>query len=963
MIYEEIFPKDSRIKPTVRYKFPLCSKCPIYNDSIGSTSNIIDSSWGWLGIDKQERSFKYVFVTNRGNNQEYNFLGQGEIPFVKILWELNISSFFIISASICRHHKGHNQYLMKAIECCEPNFNNIMNEIIDFNKMYDAPPPQIIVLGKDTFQGIFPSTKQSIKMRDIMHNVYSHPAYPGVEFKGLWSPLAAHKNPDILREISAEIQAYEDKGVPVPSNPNTNYLLVETLEQFDNVIDILKSSTEISFDIETSGLKYRPMRKITQKKSRGERISIESIEIDTIIGISFSNEEYTGCYIPLYIKFKHFTEDRIKYLDNFWSPNLAFNIPDEVTDDSYFFWFGDPGKDIVYNKLKDLLEDSNIKKIAHNGKFDVSFLKEWWNIDVQNFYYDTMLASYLVNENSLNSLEFAVDIRYRDLKGYKSRVYDRLRLSDQEEENYADIPLESIAIYGAKDADATFRLRKSFDLEMETEYETTREESKTSNLWLDSKSLLHNFYMPLSHRYAEAERHGILFDIEYANILTKQYSEEMEILQQRIDTILIDAGIEKLDEKSATRHINLSSPKQKKTLFFDILGWNVIKPTKSVKDKRKYRKGQKISAEDASTDQDSLKQLLEDFFRNESDKALEIELIELILDYLKRNKMINTYLQGRKLYDRLDTNNYLHFSMKLHGTVSGRLSSSPNVQNLPKRTSEIQLPTGRIKAAMNIRGIFTAPENYKIFSCDLSQAELRIMADYAEDEVMLYYIKEGIDIHWKATLDLFFHGKNLIYDSKDPKMRRYRKLIKLCNFGGLYGGGDEKKVSSVNEKLELGEGKITIKLAQEHSYWFWSEFSKTAEYLKKMEAHILKYHWIDNKFGRRRRLPEAATSEKYIRAEAVRQGINAQIQGTASDIAQCGFMKIHDYLKINSLKSKVLWSVHDECCGYVHDEEIELLKVKVPELMVQKDDLYLPLSKIKVKLGSEFEVYNTRWGD
>lgn len=290
-------------------------------------------------------------------------------------------------------------------------------------------------------------------------------------------------------------------------------------------------------------------------------------------------------------------------------------------------------------------------------------------------------------------------------------------------------------------------------------------------------------------------------------------------------------------------------------------------------------------------------------------------------------------------------------------------NSTPNVQNLPKKTSQIQLPTGRIKAAMNIRGIFIAPTGYKLFSCDLSQAELRIMADYANDERMLWYIQENIDIHWTATLDIFYHSQQLIFDPKNPTMKRYRKLIKLLNFGGLYGGSDRKKVSSVNEKLELGEEKITLKLAAAHSEWFWSEFSDTAKYLQEQEEHIKKYCYIDNKFGRRRRLPDAKSMDKMKRAAAVREGINAQIQSTASDIAQCGFLKTCDYIEENHLKSRVLWSVHDEICGNVHQTEIELFKSIIPQLMVEKTDKYLPLSLIKVKLESEFEVFNSRWGD
>jgi DNA polymerase-1 len=298
--------------------------------------------------------------------------------------------------------------------------------------------------------------------------------------------------------------------------------------------------------------------------------------------------------------------------------------------------------------------------------------------------------------------------------------------------------------------------------------------------------------------------------------------------------------------------------------------------------------------------------------------------------------------------------------MKLHGTVSGRLSSTPNVQNLPRKTFKIVSPTGRVIEPTNIRGIFTAPPPFKLFSSDLSQAELRIMADYADDFMMLDYIKRNVDIHWTGCLKIFYGDKDLIYDKNNSEMKRLRKLTKLCNFGGLYGGSDRKKVSSVNEKLELGEPKIDMRIAGAHTEWFNSEFPDIQKYIKEQEKHILQYGWIDNKFGRRRRLPDALSKDEYLRAEACRQGINAQIQGTASDIVQLSMIRIVKWLEDNDMKSKIIWSVHDEVDGYAHPDEIEILKEIVPKMMCEKVP---PIDKIKVALESEFDVFKNRWGD
>jgi hypothetical protein len=176
----------------------------------------------------------------------------------------------------------------------------------------------------------------------------------------------------------------------------------------------------------------------------------------------------------------------------------------------------------------------------------------------------------------------------------------------------------------------------------------------------------------------------------------------------------------------------------------------------------------------------------------------------------------------------------------------------------------------------------------------------------------------------------------------------------------LVHNSDRKKVSSVNEKLELGEPKIDLKIAGAHTEWFNSEFPDIQNYIKVQNDHIAKYGWVDNKFGRRRRLPDVFTKDKYLIAEAQRQGINAQIQGTASDIVQLSIIRITKWLEENQMQSKIIYSVHDELDGYGHPEELEILKEVIPKMMCEK---VFPINKIKVELESEFDVYNHRWGD
>ena len=291
---------------------------------------------------------------------------------------------------------------------------------------------------------------------------------------------------------------------------NENYKLVKTWDEFTQLITKCKSFKKLAFDIETSGLRYQTMKKIIVKKRRGEKIIEETWDKDTIIGISFSSAAGTGQYLPLYIKLKHFDGERENYLRELTGNDNPLNLLDETTIEDFRFWFGTEYEEKTRIILKDLLEDSNIKKIAQNGKFDCQFLKVWWDIDVQNFWWDTMLASHTSNENTYNSLDF-LSTRYEDLFNYKKKVYERLSNDQIEDESYADIPLDILALYGAQDADITFRLQNDQLNDMEKERVEFHIKNNYPDCWVESLSLFQNFYMPLSHAYQETEIAGVLF--------------------------------------------------------------------------------------------------------------------------------------------------------------------------------------------------------------------------------------------------------------------------------------------------------------------------------------------------------------------------------------------------------------------------------------------------------------------
>ena len=938
-----------------------CGGCPF---SPYKKEDIKDGWWG-QGI---KSGIDYIFLRTRDSGLGATMGGLEEQKFLQILKQSGINSFVLGGCTLCRPKDGtlwptfdkkKLERTKDAIDRCRPNIETKIQYIVEANNLMGRKPPTVVLLGKGAIWTFFPKLSEGTIPSFQSSEPYGLDQFPGTKFQASYDPTASEVFFNQLKSYLFNLTMTEEKRITLLRN----YHRIDTIESFNELIDTLEKKDIISFDIETSGLRYKTMKRVIEKKSRGKKIRTEDWDRDIIIGISFAHETRSGYYIPLYIKLKHFTEEHEKYVKEFTGDENPFILTDETTLNDYRFWFGSKGEKYIYDRLKQLLEDPSIKKVAHNGKFDCKFLKEWWDIDVKNFYWDTMLASHAIDENTFNSLEFHSG-SYPDLIFYKKKVKSKVSKISFEDESYADVDLETLSTYGGQDADLTLRLY--YDQLKEIEQEKMNK-TKLSNDWVDTEWLINNFYMPLSHFYQKAETTGIFFDINYANSVYEEYKDRMKIMQSNIDGVLKASSSQEVqlgpyeDYEKTGRWINLNSSKQKQKLFYADLGWPKFKETKTAKKRRTRGSSSHINNVDASTDQDCLKQILEYFYeKNRIGKAVEIELIEWILEYLKKHKMINTYLRGKKLLNRLDENGFINYIMKIHGTVSGRLSSTPNVQNLPRKTFEIITPTGRVIQPSNIRGIFTAPPPFKLFSSDLSQAELRIMADYANDIVMLDYIARKIDIHWIATLDLFYKGQKLIYDSKNPEMKRFRKLIKLCNFGGLYGGSDKKKVSSVNEKLELGEPKIDLNLAAAHTRWFNSTFPDIQRYINIQEDHIATYGWIDNKFGRRRRLPDAKSKDNYLVAEAQRQGINAQIQGTASDIVQLSIIRISKWLEEQGMQSRIIYSVHDEVVGYAHSDEIEIMKEMIPKIMCEK---VYPVDRIKVTLESEFEIFKNRWGD
>ncbi|MEJ2562978.1 MAG: DNA polymerase, partial [Anaerolineales bacterium] len=270
----------------------------------------------------------------------------------------------------------------------------------------------------------------------------------------------------------------------------------------------------------------------------------------------------------------------------------------------------------------------------------------------------------------------------------------------------------------------------------------------------------------------------------------------------------------------------------------------------------------------------------------------------------------------------------VHTSFNQTGSVTGRLASSnPNLQNIPVRTE-----IGR-----EIRRAFIADSGHTLLSVDYSQIELRIVAHISEDEAMLQAFRDDQDIH-SATAAAIFGVKPA---DVTPNLRRRAKAI---NFGLIYGMSPFGLTRSTD--LTLAEAENFVKA-------YFDRFPGVQRYLEQIRQQASQVGYVSTLLGRRRYFPQlvagSAVSEQ-ARARAMREAINAPIQGTASDIIKIAMIRLPQALAEEKSKADMLIQVHDELVLECPQSELTKTTAVVQKIMQGAFDLRVPL-KTDAKAG------------
>ncbi len=379
----------------------------------------------------------------------------------------------------------------------------------------------------------------------------------------------------------------------------------------------------------------------------------------------------------------------------------------------------------------------------------------------------------------------------------------------------------------------------------------------------------------------------ILSDMESTGIkvdvnrLTKM-GKELDVLLSDIEAKIYDL---------AGESFNINSPKQLGVILYEKLKLPAIKKTKT----------------GYSTSADVLEKL--------ADKH---EIIPLLLHFRQLGKLKSTYIEGLLKVVHKDTHK-IHTRFNQALTQTGRLSSTePNLQNIPIRMDE-----GR-----KIRQAFIpSEEGWLIFAADYSQIELRVLAHIAQDEKLVTAFKNDKDIHTQTAMDVFHVNEADV----TATMRRQAKAV---NFGIIYG------ISDFGLSQNLG---ITRKEAGEFIDRYLKSFPNVKQYMEDSVRIAKEKGYVTTLLHRRRYLPDITSRNFNIRSFAERTAMNTPIQGSAADIIKKAMIDMVGRLKQENLKARLLLQVHDELIFEVPEEEIEILKQIVPDVMEHAVELDVPL--------------------
>jgi DNA polymerase I-like protein with 3'-5' exonuclease and polymerase domains len=530
---------------------------------------------------------------------------------------------------------------------------------------------------------------------------------------------------DVVKLIVSEKE--DSEVVNVVTKSDTDYKIITTMKEIDELINQLVSAPAIAFDLETTGFQHNVHEILTAQLTwkSGQSVLI---------------------------------------------PSTFYKNPDGTNR----FWSDKQWADIT-RRLRTVFMRKDVLVIGHNLKFDLKFINFHWGVPIpkpKNLM-DTMVMSFLTDENSANDLKYLA-CRMTDLGDYEfelekyKKAYCKSNKMKVGDFNYGLIPFDILAKYALTDTDATFRLWELFKPLIEVENQLGPLTMLMRFLYTTARMELRGW--PVDVEYAEkylVELNGKIKDVE-ADLLTHESIEKatriLSVIQLAKDN---KKRKTKLTELKKPLVFNLGSNDHKRVLFFDVLGLPIVKYTKA-----KNEAGKRVTP---STDKEVIAKWVFDFPKHK-------EFLEKIQNFSELRKMRSTYVEGilAKVVKQPDGSYRIYPLYNIIGALTGRLSSrNPNFMNLPVRNAE----------AKNVKRIIKAQAGWVLLGADLSAAEMRWACICSSDKKLIEIFNSGVDVHGAIAKEVF----NLDCHPNEVKKMypELRDIAKTIQFLTLFGGGAE----------------------------------------------------------------------------------------------------------------------------------------------------------------------------
>jgi DNA polymerase I-like protein with 3'-5' exonuclease and polymerase domains len=694
-------------------------------------------------------------------------------------------------------------------------------------------------------------------------------------------------------------------NVKIPST----YHLIDNPKKLSWLANVLLSSQEFAFDIETNWP--------TAKSLRGK---VPPDYPHLVAGISFAWGR-TGVTKP-------------------WQSGNAAYVQLRRSDDSPFW--GSRQKQV--EEILREVQECDIPKVAHNGKFDVRQLANLMGIYTKNLAWDTMLMHTLLDEDTVRSShalksEFSVEGReikrgtaneYLDIEAseFKNDLQAALLYYDSKMQRYSKVPTNVLYPYACADSDMCLSLKYAFLPLMEAE-----------NL----VPLMTNLVMPLQHTLMIMELHGCPLDLHRARQVLNEQAEIMKASEAEVQRIFQFLNVK----------FNVGSPDQLGKVLFEYAGYP----------------GRKSADGSCVTDGDELKKLPQ-------------EVGKPLLDFRRAQQIHGLYAEPalRKVVE-ITNEGYIGWVHPEYwmDSKTGRLKlTDPNLTTLPRPEN----------GGIIVKSMWCADDRHRMIFKDFSQIELKVIAHISGEPVWVEGFNNGYDMH--AAMAKKIWNLPCEVDQVKDLYKKERSHAKTINFGIAYGQSEKALAESLGISKEEAHKLI------------WEDYFGAAPVLKAWidETHefVKNYGYVTNIFGRRRHLPEAMTeiphsvmapafdrrpecyrkdppypkileiplediynidpaklrdhvkskkslssfakcsgcpyihsciiNREVMRAQAIvnralRQSVNSPIQGSAVDMASLALTWIYQEIRRYGLKASPMLHIHDELVIYSHVECVE----------------------------------------